>query len=105
MQSAHSAKSYGACCALPQLAYLGSPEFEVEIRAEAADKKLDRIDWIGEDGNSGVLAALNRDRSKRRTPSRSGTLQNAGSGYDNKVQIHKGLFICGIDLLQVKRHE
>ncbi len=45
---------------LPQLAYLGSPEFEAEIRAEVADKKLDRVDWIGEDGNGGVLAALKR---------------------------------------------
>lgn len=45
---------------LPQLEYLGSPEFEAEIRAEVADKKLDRIDLIGEDGNSGVLAALKR---------------------------------------------
>ncbi len=44
----------------PLLAQFGTPEFEAEIRAEVEAHKLDRIDWLGEDGNSGVLAALKR---------------------------------------------
>ncbi len=44
----------------PLLAQFGTPEFEAEIRADVAAKKLDRIDWLGEDGNGGVLAALKR---------------------------------------------
>ncbi len=44
----------------PLLAQFGKPEFEAEIRAGVAEHRYDRIDMLGEDGNSGVLAALQR---------------------------------------------
>lgn len=56
LQAAHDA---------PAIARFGTPEFEAQIRAEVAERKLDRIDMLGEDGKGGVLAALQgwaRDR-------------------------------------------
>lgn len=49
----------------PLLAQLGTPEFEAEIRAGVAEHRYDRIDMLGEDGNSGVLAALKRLANER----------------------------------------
>ncbi len=41
-------------------AYGSFEAFETQTRAEIDDGKLDRIDMLGADGNSGVLAALRR---------------------------------------------
>lgn len=41
-------------------AFLATPEFEAEVRADVETGKLDRIDMVGEYGNGGVLAALQR---------------------------------------------
>jgi hypothetical protein len=39
-------------------ALVATPEFEAEIRADVESGKLDRIDMVGADGNSGVLGAI-----------------------------------------------
>lgn len=44
----------------PQMAYLGSDEFEADIRDRIAEGKLDRRDWLGETGDGGILVCLKR---------------------------------------------
>lgn len=44
----------------PALAYLGSDDFEAQVRADVEAGKLDRIDMLGENGQGGVLACLKR---------------------------------------------
>ena len=43
-----------------ELAYGSLAAFEDVVRADVSAGKLDRIDMLGEDGNSGVLACIRR---------------------------------------------
>lgn len=49
----------------PAIARFGTPEFEAQVRADVEARKLDRIDWLGENGAGRVLAALQRWAAER----------------------------------------